>query len=125
MMRARCGVLVLALFPLLLAGCVGEEKTRTLKLDVSISDDHKMILIRNDGPLSIENVVAHVYARNGDDYSFPFPAGTPPHPPGKTAKILLESFKMQDGTPFTDWNKIYRIQVYTDREYWSGGGTGR
>ena len=121
MSRRAC----LLLLPLLCAGCIGQQKTRTLKLDVSVSDDHKQLLIRNDGALSLTHVVAHIYTANGQDYSFPFPEDTPALAPGKTAHVLLLSFKNKEGDPFNDWTQLHRIQVETEHEYWAGGGTSR
>lgn len=112
---------------LLLAGCdtVPSDKTRSLRLDVALSDDHEEIIIHNIGALSLERIEVNIYTQDKRRFIFKFPEDIV-LPPDKKARSLMSNFKEEKtGAAFSDWSQIYRIVVHTPTEYWSGGGTSR
>ncbi|MBE7560976.1 hypothetical protein HS125_19305 [bacterium] len=116
--------LAACLIAVVLSGCnvIPPERTRTLRLDVSISDDHQSMSIKNLGALTLDHLDVYIYTHDHHTYIFRFPPDKTLGP-GQTASFLLSNLKDEKtGEAFSRWDQIYRIVVHTEREYWSGGG---
>ncbi len=106
-------------------GAIPAEKSRTLNLEVAVSDDHQSMSLRNNGSLTLDHLDVTIYTHDRHTYIFKFPEDTL-LPPGKKASFLLSNCKEEKtGEAFAHWDQIYRIVVHTPTEYWSGGGGSR